>query len=77
MTLTTARRFGLEDRGQIRDGAWADLVLFDGDTVSDNATFTDSHQYPEGIPYVVVNGELVIYEGKHTNKYPGKILRKT
>ncbi|MGC9334206.1 MAG: N-acyl-D-amino-acid deacylase family protein [Anaerolineae bacterium] len=74
MTSTPAERFGLADRGVVRKGAWADLVLFDADTVADRATFTDPHQYPEGIPFVIVNGRLVIDQGNHTGALPGQVL---
>jgi len=74
MTSVTAKRFNLTGRGVIREGAWADLVLFDAQTVNDRATFTDPHQYPESIPYVMVNGELVIDQGIHCGVLPGRIL---
>ncbi|HHH82385.1 MAG TPA: D-aminoacylase [Chloroflexi bacterium] len=74
MTSTTADRFGITDRGVIREGAWADLVLFDAQTVADNATYTDPHQYPTGIPYVIVNGVVVIDQGRHTKELPGQVL---
>jgi N-acyl-D-amino-acid deacylase len=74
MTSITAERFGLTDRGAIREGAWADLVLFDAEKVSDWATFTDPHQYPEGIPYVIVNGQVVIDQGRHTGALAGQVL---
>lgn len=74
MTSVTAERFGLSDRGVIREGAWADLVLFDAQTVADKATYADPHQYPEGIPYVVVNGTVVIDQGQHTGALPGQVL---
>jgi N-acyl-D-amino-acid deacylase len=74
MTSITAERFGLTDRGVIREGAWADLVLFDAQTVADRATFTDPHQYPAGIPYVVVSGVVVIDQGQHTGALPGQVL---
>jgi len=74
MTFLTAERFGLSGRGVIREGAWADLVLFDAQTVTDRATYTDPHQYPEGIPYVIVNGILVIDQGQHTGTLPGWVL---
>jgi N-acyl-D-amino-acid deacylase len=74
MTSITADRFGLTDRGVIREGAWADLVLFDAQTVADRATFTDPHQYPVGIPCVVVNGVVVIDQGQHTGALPGWVL---
>jgi len=74
MTSVTAERFGLSHRGVIREGAWADLVLFNAQTVADRATFTDPHQYPAGIPYVVVNGVVVIDQGQHTGALPGQVL---
>lgn len=73
-TSITAERFGLNDRGVIREGAWADLVLFNAQTVADRATYNDPHQYPEGIPYVIVNGEVVIDQGEHTGALPGQVL---
>jgi N-acyl-D-amino-acid deacylase len=54
----------------------ADLVLFDADTVVDNATYTDPHQYPSGIGYVVVNGMIVVENGEHTGARPGMVLRR-
>jgi N-acyl-D-amino-acid deacylase len=74
MTSVTAERFGLNDRGVIREWAWADLVLFNAQTIADRATYTDPHQYPEGIPYVIVNGRLVIDQHEHTGVLPGQVL---
>ena len=74
MSFATATQFGLADRGVIREGAWADLVLFDTHTVADKATYTNPHQYPEGISYVIVNGVVVIDQGQHTNALPGQVL---
>lgn len=74
MTSITTERFGLSDRGVIREGAWADLVLFNAQTIADRATYTDPHQYPEGIPYVIVNGVVVIEQGEHTGALPGQVL---
>jgi N-acyl-D-amino-acid deacylase len=74
MTSITAERFGLTDRGVIREGAWADLVLFDAQTVADKATYTDPHQYPVGIPDVIVNGVVVVDQGQHTGALPGQVL---
>ena len=74
MTSVTAERFGLSDRGVVCEGAWADLVLFDARTVADRATYTDPHQYPEGIPYVIVNGAVVIDQCEHTGALPGQVL---
>ena len=75
ITALPAQTFGLEDRGSIAAGKYADITVFDPDTVIDKATFTDAHQYPEGIPYVIVNGQVVIEKGTHTEHYPGKVLR--
>jgi N-acyl-D-amino-acid deacylase len=74
MTSVSAERFGLGDRGVVREGTWADLVLFDAQTVADRATYTDPHQYPEGIPYVIVNGVVVIDQREHTGALPGQVL---
>jgi N-acyl-D-amino-acid deacylase len=74
MTSMTAEHFNLVDRGVIREGAWADLVLFDRQTVIDKATFTEPHQYSSGIHTVIVNGEVVIDKGEHTGKLPGVVL---
>jgi len=74
MTSLAAARFGLTGRGMVREGAWADLVLFDAQTVADRATFTEPHQYPTGIPYVLVNGEIVIEQGDHTGALAGQVL---
>jgi N-acyl-D-amino-acid deacylase len=76
MTSVPADKFGFEGRGRIEEGCHADLVVFDPDRVTDKATWEDPHQYPEGIPYVVVNGEVVVSEGDTTGKLPGKILKK-
>lgn len=74
MTSLTAQIMGLKDRGQIREGYAADLVLFDLSRIQDKATFTQPHQYPEGIPYVFVNGVAVVDNGKFTDATPGKVL---
>lgn len=75
MTSLPAMRLGLQDRGILREGMRADLVLFDADTVIDNATFTEPHQYPSGIIYVLVNGIVVVEGGKHNGARPGMVLR--
>lgn len=74
MTSLPAQIMGLKDRGAIREGYWADLVIFDLATIADKATFTQPHQYPEGIPYVFVNGVAVVDDGKFTKATPGKVL---
>jgi N-acyl-D-amino-acid deacylase len=74
MTSISAERFGLADRGVVREGAFADLVLFDAERVTDRATFADPHEYPEGIPYVLVNGSIVLDQGQHSGALPGQVL---
>jgi len=76
MTSFPAQTLGLLDRGLIREGMWADLVIFDPDTIIDRATYTDPHQYPDGIHYVIINGEIVVKDKQHTKAKPGKILRR-
>jgi len=76
MTSVPARRFGFAGRGVLGEGQIADIVIFDPDKVIDKATWADPHQYPEGIPHVVVNGRAVIENGEHTGRLPGKVLRK-
>jgi len=75
MTSLPARRLRLWDRGLLRPGFWADITIFDPVTVAERATFTDPHQYPAGIPYVLVNGQVVIEAGEHTGALPGQVLR--
>ena len=76
MTSLPAQRIGLRDRGLLREGFKADIVIFDPGTVNDEATFTDPHRFPRGIPYVMVNGTLVIEDGVQTDELPGGVLRK-
>jgi len=76
MTSLPARRMGLQDRGQIREGMWADLVVFDPATVRDGATFEQPRLLPVGIHYVFVNGELVARDNELTGRLPGAVLRK-
>lgn len=75
MTSLPANTFQLKQRGELREGNWADLVIFDPDKVSDPATYNDPHHYAVGIPYVLVNGVLVIKDSKHTGAKPGMGLR--
>lgn len=74
MPSLPAERFGLTGRGIVRPSACADLVLFDSEAVTDRATFTDPHQYASGIPFVIVNGRVVIDQDEHTGELPGEIL---
>ncbi|MCL4523932.1 MAG: D-aminoacylase [Acidobacteria bacterium] len=74
MTSLPAQRFRLTERGLIRPGMWADIVVFDEKTVADAATFEKPHAYAAGFSYVLVNGEVVIEGGKHTGARSGQIL---
>ena len=76
MTSAPAQRLGLRDRGLIREGFKADVTIFDPEKVNDDATFIDPHKYASGIPYVLVNGKVVVDGGEHTGALPGKALRK-
>jgi N-acyl-D-amino-acid deacylase len=74
MTSLAAQITGLTDRGLLRPGLAADITIFDPATVSDKATFAEPMQYPVGIPYVIVNGVVVIDNGQHTGARPGRVL---
>lgn len=76
MTGMPAARLGLADYGVVREGATANLVVFDAATVADQATFTSPHQYPVGISDVLVNGARVVVNGAMTSARPGRVLRK-
>jgi N-acyl-D-aspartate/D-glutamate deacylase len=75
MTSMNAEKANIPDRGLIKEGYWADVTLFDPETVIDKATFEAPQQYPEGIPYVIVNGVVALDNGRHTNSRSGKVLR--
>jgi dihydroorotase/N-acyl-D-amino-acid deacylase len=74
MSGATAQRLGLQDRGLLREGFFADVAVFDPDRVVDRATFPEPHQYAEGVEYVLVNGTLVVDGGEHTGARPGRVL---
>ena len=76
MTSFPAQRFGILDRGLLRPNMWADITIFDPDTVDEKSTYGDPHQFPQGIEYVIVNGNLAIEKGKFTGALAGKTLRK-
>jgi N-acyl-D-amino-acid deacylase len=75
MTSLPAQTFGFRDRGLIREGFVADLVIFDENTIADQATFDKPHQFPVGISYVIVNGQAVLANGLMTSVRPGVALR--
>ncbi|MFH2111640.1 MAG: amidohydrolase family protein [Candidatus Bathyarchaeota archaeon] len=74
ITGSPARKFKLAGRGVIKPGAYADLVVWDPETITDRGTQLEPRQYPEGISHVMVNGVLVVSKGKHTGALPGKVL---
>lgn len=74
MTSMPAAKIGLEKRGVIKKGNYADLVVFDPTTIADLATYTTPQQYPKGIDYVIVNGKIVIDHDTHTGRLPGRTL---
>src|SRR5438128_1869315 len=74
MTSLPAQVLGLKDRGILKEGYWADVVVFDPDTVADTATYDNPKQYPKGIDYVLVNGTVVIDGGQHTGARPGRVI---
>ena len=74
MTGLPAQKLRWSDRGLVKAGYLADLVVLDPDTVSDRATYEAPHQYPDGIPHVIVNGRLVVHDGVHTEARPGSVL---
>jgi N-acyl-D-amino-acid deacylase len=75
MTGLPARRLGLRERGIVREGAFADLVVVDPGQVIDTATFAEPHRYPEGIRQVLINGRFAIRDGQQTGELPGRVLR--
>ncbi len=75
MTSMPAQKIGLKDRGEIAEGKAADIVIFDYKTIKDNATFLNPHQFPTGMPYVIVNGEFAVDNNAITGKLAGKVLR--
>lgn len=74
MSAWPATRMGLFDRGMIRPGLWADVVIFDYAAIQDRASWQSPAEYPAGIEHVIVNGQIVASRGKHTGARPGRIL---
>lgn len=76
MTSMNAAKIGLHRRGLLAPGFFADVTLFDPQQVIDRATYTDPFQYNDGIAYVIVNGTVVLDDGKHTGAHPGRAIRR-
>jgi N-acyl-D-amino-acid deacylase len=74
MTSWPATRMRIADRGLVREGMWADAVIFDYDKIQDRSTYEHPDVTPDGIDFVLVNGQVVIDHGKHTGARPGKVL---
>ena len=75
MTSAATRRLGIRDRGILQEGFFADIAVFNPDTVIDHSTFENPNQLSEGMEYVLVNGVPVIERGHMTGALPGKVLR--
>jgi N-acyl-D-amino-acid deacylase len=75
MTSLPATKFNLKDRGLIMEGKFADILVFDENTIQDLSVYDNPHQFSKGIHYVLVNGQLVIENEKHNGKRPGVALR--
>ena len=76
MTKKVAERFNIQKRGEIKEGYFADLVLFNADTVDSRSTIQKPQVYPDGITAVLVNGEIVVHNGVHKGKRPGQVIRR-
>ncbi len=75
LTLLPASHLKIRERGQLSEGYYADIVIFDPLAITDHATYEEPHQYATGMEYVLVNGELVLAEGEHTGALPGRVVR--
>ncbi|MDE0368244.1 MAG: DUF885 family protein [Gammaproteobacteria bacterium] len=75
LTALPADNLGIAERGRLRTGHFADVVVFDPETVNDHATWTEPHQLSTGVRHVFVNGEQVIEDGRHTGATPGRFIR--
>jgi N-acyl-D-amino-acid deacylase len=76
MTGAPAAAWGLPDRGVLREGAWADVAVFDPARIRDRSTYEEPHRYATGVSTVVVNGQVVVDGGDHTGALPGRVLRR-
>jgi N-acyl-D-aspartate/D-glutamate deacylase len=75
MTAFPANKLGLRDRGLLRNGMKADIVIFDPSTIADTATYLKPQRFPVGIEYVIVNGKITMAKGKYLGRLNGRVLR--
>ncbi len=76
LTSFPAANLGIDDRGRLREGYYADITIFDPETIQDHATFAQPHQYATGVIHVLVNGVPVLMDGEHTGAMPGRFVRR-
>ena len=76
MTKLPATKFGIKNRGEIKNNFWADLLIFDPKKIKDNATFIDPKNGPSGVEYVFVNGKKTVVNGMILEEYAGSTIRK-
>ncbi len=75
MTSLPAQQMRLRERGLLREGMFADVVVFDAEKIQDHATYTEPHRYAAGVVHLLVNGSAVIQNGALTGEKPGRVLR--
>ena len=75
MSSAVTTRLSIQYRGILREGLYADIVMFDPETIIDRATFEDPHQLSVGMQHVLVNGVPVVRNGRHTDAKPGRVVR--
>lgn len=75
MTTLPANNLSLDDRGRLQPGAFADIVVFDPDSIQDHATYKDSHRLSTGVSYVIVNGKLALDDGRATGAATGRVVK--
>jgi N-acyl-D-amino-acid deacylase len=75
LTSLPASNLRLEGRGMLKEGYFADVVVFNADRIQDHATFEEPHQYATGVSHVFVNGKRVIADGEHTGARPGRFVK--
>ena len=75
LTGLAAEKLRIKERGYLKEGYYADIVIFDPEKIKDNATFQEPHQYADGVIHVLVNGTQVLKDGDHTDAVPGMVVR--